>query len=398
MEKFKGISKIRDEHRTEILNQIRLFGRLSRTEICEKTIISKSTVGRVIEDLINQGFIREIGNGVSQIGRKPIQIELNPEARYCIGVNISRNNVLVSLVNFTMQVVQKKSFEIKGIDSPEIFQQIVAQNILELVSESGVDRGKILGVGIGAPGIVDYHRGIIVDFAIAHRLIDIHLKDFLWKKTDWEVTIDNNANTRALGEYWYGFGIGCQNLIYVICSEGVGSGIIVDGRVLRGKNNITAGLGHMTIKVDGQICSCGRHGCVEAYCSTESLENITRKALKLGVKSPLFAIDPGMVDYRLISKYAAEGDEFCLERLEEAACYLSTGLANQIGTFNPELIVLSGTLFDASPAFFERVKTLTLEKIFSPLAGDVIIKKRQVRDNLYEVGAAALVFKSFFKG
>ncbi|HBF37462.1 MAG TPA: hypothetical protein DDW50_09095, partial [Firmicutes bacterium] len=267
------------------------------------------------------------------------------------------------------------------------------------VTEKGLDRSKILGVGIGAPGIVDYNRGIILDFAIAHQLVDIHLKDYLWERTGWEIAIDNNANTRALGEYWYGFGAGCQNLIYVICSEGVGNGIIIDGKVLRGKNNFTTGLGHMIVNSDGRLCNCGRHGCIEAYSSTEALEKNTQEALKNGLKSLLLekaGTQFEKVDYSLICHCAEAGDSLCLQMLEEAAYYLSIGLSNQIGSFNPELIVLSGTLFDASATFFERVKTLTLEKIFSPLAGGVIIKKRQVRDNLYEVGAATLVFKSFF--
>jgi predicted NBD/HSP70 family sugar kinase len=400
MEKVRGTSKIRVEHSSAILNQIRRFGPVSRTEIYEKTTISKATVGRVIEDLLKKGFIRETGSGVSQLGRKPVQIELAPEARYCIGVNISRNHLLVSLVNFTMEVVRKKTLKLKGVDSPEIFKQTVVRNIQELITESGVAPRKILGVGIGAPGIVDYNQGIIVDFATAHWLMDIRLKEYLQTETGWNITIDNNANTRALGEYWYGFGTGCQNLIYVICSEGVGSGIIVDGKVLRGKNNITAGLGHMTVNADGRLCGCGRHGCVEAYSSTEALEKMTREALKQGRKSRVLeqaGNDPEQVDYLLICRCAAEGDALCREKLEEAAAYLSIGLANQIGIFNPEMIILSGTLLDVSPAFFERVKTLTLAKIFSPLAGDVIFKKRQVRDNLYEVGAATLIFKSFFK-
>lgn len=399
MEKFEGISKIRIGHRSEILNQIRRCGPLSRTELCEKTTISKPTVGRVVEDLLAQGFIRETGSGVSQLGRKPVQIELNPEARYCIGVNISRNHLLVSLVNFTMEVIAKKSVSIKGIGDPEIFKQTIAQSILELVQGKKLDQQKILGVGIGAPGIVDYNRGIILDFAIAHQLVDIHLKDYLWEKTGWEIAIDNNANTRALGEYWYGFGVGCQNLIYVICSEGVGNGIIIEGKVLRGKNCFTTGLGHMIVNADGRSCHCGRSGCIETYSSTEALERNTREALQKGAKSLLLERDghqPDKVDYELICRCAEAGDSLCIQMLEEAAAYLSVGLANQVGTFNPELIVLSGALFDAYPPFFEKVRTLTLEKIFPLLARDVIIKKRQVRDNLYEAGAATLIFKSFF--
>ena len=395
-----GNTKIREDHKREILNHIRKSGPVSRTEIYEKTNISKPTVTRVIEELIKEGIIKETGVGESLVGRRPVNIELNPDACYCIGVNISRNSINASVVNIGMNVVLSKSASIKGINSVSVFEDTVLQIVRNLIKESGIDREKILGIGIGVPGIVDYREGVILDFALVHNLTDVHLGEYLQGKLGLRVFIDNNANTRALGEYWYGYGAGFNSIIFVICSEGVGSGIITDGMLLRSNNNVISGLGHMTVNVDGRKCSCGKYGCIEAYCSTEAVERITGEALKRGRESMLMEkVDKGIeaIDYRTICKSAGEGDPLCIERLDETAFILSTGLSNLIGIFNPEIIILSGNLFDASDYFYKSVVEMTRQKLFKPLFKNIAFRKRNVKDSLYEIGAATMVLKDFFK-
>ena len=400
LKKATGNTKIREEHKREILNYIRRFGPVSRTDIFEKTNISKPTVTRVIEALMAEGMIREMGTAESSVGRRPVNIEINPAACFCVGVNISRNTLSASMVDLGMNVVNKKSLSIKGISDAIIFRDMVADTIRELIEDSKVDTGKIIGIGIGAPGIVDYKNGIIMDFATAHRLVNIHLKDFLEEKLGLKVLVDNNANTRALGEYGYGYGSGYKDIIFVICSEGIGSGIITGGNMLRGKSNVTSGLGHMTVNSGGRKCMCGGYGCIESYCSTEAIEDMAKEALRRGRKSALVekcGPDLDALDYKMICQCAKEGDSLSLQLLEEASCVLGKGIANLVGIFNPEIIILSGTLFDASDYFYNNVIDVVKQGIFSPLSQDVIFKKRKVKDSLYEVGAATMIFKEIFR-
>lgn len=401
--KVVGQSQSREENKIKIINYIRIKGATSRTDIYKDTAISKPTVTRIIDQLLQEGLVIEtgIGDGEAEVGRKPVQIEINSSAYYCIGINISHNHLRASIVDLAMNIVGKKTIRIMEITEVNEFKETVLNCIMELLADfKDIEKNKILGIGIGVPGSVDYDKGIILAFASKPNIINVDLKNYIEKKLGLQVFIDNNANTRALGEYWYGYGANFKNIIFAVCSEGIGSGIIADGNILRGKHNVTGEFGHMCISIGGRKCSCGKYGCVEAYCSLDAIENTTKDALKKGRKSLLVDLVKGdidAIDYKLVCKCADSGDLLSKERLDEAACFLSAGLANTIQIINPEIVILSGELFDASNYFYELVKEYTKEKLSNSLTQDVIFVNRKVRDNLYETGAATLVYKWFFK-
>lgn len=398
-----GNSQIREDHKVKVLNHIRINSPVSRTDIYKKTNISKPTVTRIMEQLLQEGLVIESGisAGESEIGRKPVYLQINPSAHYCIGINITKNSILASIIDLSMNIIFKKTTSIKHIDEAEEFKGIVLNSINELLQEvKDVDKAKILGIGIGVPGSVDYNKGVIVAFASKPKIANVELKRYIEERLNLHVLIDNNAKTKALGEYWYGYGIGYKNIIFVVSSEGIGSGIIADGNILRGKNDVTGEFGHMSINVDGRKCNCGKYGCVEAYCALESVESMTKAALKQGRRSVLLELLDGeieAVDYKLICEGARRGDSLCKERLEEAACFLSTGLANTIGIINPEIVILSGELFDESEYFYEIVKESTKDRQTNILAQEVVFVKRKVVDSLNEIGAATLIYKEFFQ-
>jgi predicted NBD/HSP70 family sugar kinase len=398
---IKGNSKTRHDNELKTLNFIRLNSPVSRTDIYEKTDISKPTVTRIIEDLIQRGLIKEIGTAESNAGRKPVNLILVEDAYFCIGVNISRHALSASLVNLSMKIVKTNTLSIKDIKDTNSFLNIVYKTIKDLIDSSKVPHDKILGLGIGAPGVVDFQKGIIKHLSIAHTLQEVPLGPYLENLLQLKVIIDNNANTRAFGEYWYGLGAGYKNIIYVTCNEGVGSGIVVDGNILRGKNNITSGLGHMIVKLDGKKCSCGGSGCIEAYSSIEAIESAAKDSILGGSNSLLLSkigskenIDK--IDFSLIAQCADNGDSLCTKILCEAAAVLGGGVANLIGIFNPELIIFSGIAFDKSSYFYELVKQNTRQKLFNPLAQDILFTLRKTGDILYEIGAATMIFKDFF--
>lgn len=401
--KTVGNSQIREDHKVKILNYIRINNVVSRTKICKDTNISKPTVTRVIEQLLQEGLVFESGiaEGESEVGRKPVYLQINPTAYYCIGINISKKNIRASVIDLSMNIITKKTTSIKNINEVEEFNETVLNCIKALLEEvKNIDQTKILGIGIGVPGNVDYNNGVIVAFASKPNIVNVNLKSYIEERLNLSVHIDNNAKTRALGEYWYGYGIGYKDIIFVVCSEGIGSGIISDGNILRGKNNETGEFGHMSINVDGRRCSCGRYGCVEAYCSLDSIETITKSVLKQGRKSSILEAAKGNIediDYKMICQEALKGDLLCKERLEETAFFLSTGLANTIGIVNPEIVILSGELFDENEHFFELVKEYTKNRLSNTLIKDVVFINRKVKDSLYEVGAATLVYKRFFQ-
>lgn len=394
-----GNTLIRKNHKSIVLNYIRKHGSVSRTELFKKTNISKPTVTRVIEELLNDGTVVSTGILGTSSGRKPVKIELNPCACYSIGINISKSNIYASMVDLSMNIKHKSAVAIKAVNNENDFINSVIDVINNLIEESKINYEKILGIGIGVSGNINYKSGEIVDFGFMHNLPCIKLKASLEKRFNLKVFVDNNANTRVLGEYWYGLGRGFNNIIFIICGEGIGSGIISAKKILRGKNNVTGEFGHMIVNLDGRKCSCGKYGCIEAYCSTGAIEQRTKEAIKSGRGSEFLLSKVGEVDaisYKDICQLAKDGDRLCIEILEESAFILSTGLYNLIGIVDPEIIVLSGELFDLSQIFYDKVVSMTRGKLIMSNLNDIVFEKRRVEDSLYEIGAAALIYKAFF--
>lgn len=353
-----------------------------------------------MDDFIQDGLVKETGVLEASSKRKPVGIELNPDAHYCIGINISKNTLRAIIADFTMNVIYKKQIDIKRIEDAGLLLSTIYIAIRGLIDDSGIDEKRILGLGIGITGIVDHNNGIVIDFASVHHMVNIPLKNYLESKFDFMVFVDNDANTQALGEYWYGYAIGYENNIFVNCREGIGSGIISEGKILRGKSNVTGEFGHMIVNMFGRQCNCGRYGCIEAYCSTEAIENIVKVYVRRGRFSGIIDKVKGDIEginYEIIAQCAYEGDKLCLECLQEAANILSIGLVNLIDIINPEIVILSGDLFEVNEIFFEMVEEYTREKLFNSFTQDVIFMRREINDNLYEIGAAAMVYKNFFR-
>jgi predicted NBD/HSP70 family sugar kinase len=395
---IKGTASLRQKNKIEIINYIRQYGPVSRTEIYERTNISKSTVTRVVENLVSCGIVEEVGLGENEYaGRKPIYLQLNFSYYCCIGMNISRNTIRASVIDLGKNILEQKKISIKDIKDEKTLLERISEIINSLIKKTQFSIDRVLGIGIGAPGIVNYDEGVLIDFNPKLGIKNIKLKEYLEEIFDLPIYVDNNPNTRVLGEYWYGYGVGYNNIAYIVCDEGIGAGIITDGNILRGKNNITGEFGHMIVDIDGQKCNCGRYGCVEAYCSTELIE----RAVNEGIKESSTSLLKDYIDangekltFNLVCQFY-DKDEICKEVLDNVIRVLSIGLFNLMAILNSDIIILSGELFDHNDLIFEKVVLKTKKYLFKSTE-QIEFKKRKTKDYIYEVGAAALVYKDYF--
>lgn len=392
-EKLIVSSNTKEINKRKILNYIRKYESVTRTQIFESTGISRPTVTRVIEALLNEKVVEETGiNSVSSIGRKQAYIKFNPDAFYFIGINISKYTIQIALVNFEMKIVETDIVSIKKVTTNEEFLKIVADTIEKLITSTNIDYKKLIGIGVGVPGIVDYCNGIIINFALDNKLTHLKIKEYLEDIFKVTVYIDNNANTRALCEYWYGYGAEYKNIIYVICSEGIGSGIIADSKILRGKNNITGELGHMLVD--------SNHGCIEECCSLEAIENAVKNAVIKGEKSIILEKtqnDISKINFKLISECVKENDPLCLKITNGIIDILGTGLSNLIIILNPEIVILAGALFDDNKIIYNKLIDNIKSKLMFYTAQNIKFINREKDDNLYLVGAATLVYRILFE-
>jgi len=387
---------VKQINKSIVLNTIRKKGNISRADIAHITGLNKSTVSFLVDELINEGFVREEGPGASKGGRKPIILSINNNAGCIIGIDLDVNYILIVLTDLMANVIWEKKVDIKIGES----QQAIIERLIELIDEAILNapntiRG-ILGIGIGVPGIVDYKKGSIL-MAPNLKWQDVPLKEIIENKFKIKVHIDNEANVGAIGEKWFGVGAKYNNLVYVSAGIGIGTGIIINGELYRGTVGLAGEMGHMTIDIYDHQCRCGNTGCWENYASEKALLEYINTQLLMGKSDEyinknnfytLSAID--------IIDYARKGSKIAVEALKEIGRKLGVGVVNIINTFNPELIIIGNTLSLADDLVLNEVLKEVEEKSLVYRYYKVKIKTSKLQFHAGAIGAVSLVISELF--
>ncbi|WP_029688178.1 ROK family transcriptional regulator [Thermoanaerobacter sp. A7A] len=387
---------VKQINKSIVLNTIRKKGNISRAEIAGITGLNKSTVSFLVDELINEGFVKEEGPGESKGGRKPIILSINNKAGCIIGIDLDVNYILIVLTDLMANVIWEKKIDVKIGET----QQTIIERLIELIDEAISNapetiRG-ILGIGIGVPGIVDYKKGSIL-LAPNLKWENVPLKQIIEDKFKIKVHIDNEANVGAIGEKWFGAGAKYNNLVYVSAGIGIGTGIIINGELYRGTVGLAGEMGHMTIDIHDHQCRCGNTGCWENYASEKALLEYLNTQLLMGKSDEyinknnfytLSAID--------IIDYARKGSKIAIEALKEIGRKLGVGVVNIINTFNPELIIIGNTLSLADDLILNEVLKEVEEKSLVYRYYKVKIKTSKLQFHAGAIGAVSLVISELF--
>jgi glucokinase len=246
-------------------------------------------------------------------------------------------------------------------------------------------------VSVGVPGAVDIAKGIVVTAPNVPCLNGFDLVAALEQELQIPAILENDANAAALGEAWQGAARGCHYIVCVTLGTGVGGGIILEDKLLRGANGAAAEIGHMAVEPFlGVPCSCGGKGCLEVYAAAPAVLRMTREGLPSHQKSTLHQID----DLSAERVYCAglKGDELALEVFRRMGVYLGVGLANLINILGPEMIVLAGGLVNAWDLFENHMLQEVAERAFPSAVAQVPIVRAERGDDAGLVGAARLAF------
>ncbi|KPL25372.1 MAG: hypothetical protein AMJ93_00270 [Anaerolineae bacterium SM23_84] len=334
-----------------IMDWLRRRGALSRAGLSAATGLNRSTVSSVIHDLLEEHLVREVGLQPSEGGRPGMLLELSPEGGCAVGVEIGVDFVSVVLTDFIAQVLWRKRIP----SDPKDRQGIIVSRTEDLVQEAlsiGTERGlRILGVGLGVPGLVDLQQGTLV-FAPNLGWSDVPFRQMWTERFDAPVFVENEANAAALGEYYFGLARNVQTLVYLSAGVGLGGGIILNGRLFRGSSGYAGEVGHMTVDPNGELCGCGKRGCWETVVGPRAIVRRVRQALESGAESQIGTLvenDLSHIDVGVVVEAAQAGDLVAQTALEEIGVHLGIGISNLVNTFNPEMVVLGGALSLASP-------------------------------------------------
>lgn len=369
LSKFKTADHrvLRDINEVIVLNIIRERQPISRVSIAETTGLEEGTISRIIQRFLRQGLVYESGVGASTPagGRKPRFLHINPTKRCAIGVDIGAVETLLALSDFNGHLQQLK--RIPNTKHPQQFLVTVADEIQSLIRVARPYH-EFGGVGVSLIGLLDIEEGVILQGENLGWGENIEVGKILKSRIGKEVQIyfENGARLSALGELWFGtthlsvF----RDIVFVDVSEGVGTGVIINGQLYRGSRNGAGEFGHISIDPQGPRCSCGNRGCLEVF--TSDLATIERflKKTRTGGKTTKSA--DSLVDMGRIVEMARNGHPQATETLKETAGYLGLGLAPIIYGLNPEAIVIGGKIAEAWPLVAGTIKESLTGRV-SPL-------------------------------
>lgn len=364
-------------NKIKILKLLYKDRQLTKQEIAKKIHTSIPTVISNVNELLEEGLVREAGVADSTGGRKPVIVKFLPDSRYMVGVDINPENARVILTNLDLKIKYNHEFSIIGQQDMDVIMSKVAEIIMEAIANEHIDEKAVTGIGFSLQGTVNEEK-LILELAPNMGIKNVNFNKYR-EMLRYPIFIENEANAAALAELNLGIAKEQKNLIYVSVSSGIGAGIVIEDNLYRGKNKRAGEIGHMTLIPNGRKCGCGRHGCFEMYASQKAfIEDFNNKS------------------HREIKDFEQFFDLFNSKDALAAECFnnylniLATGLENLVLIFDPDYIVLGGEISKFSRFFLNELRDrISRENNFHG-KNDLKILPSILQENSSILGAALL--------
>lgn len=346
MPRQPGLGSDHLSSRAAILDIIRAAGTISRVELSQQTNFSQPTVSTVVRRLLEDDLVVEVGHGESTGGKRPTLLQLNPAARYAIGVHLDHAGITFVVSDLAGTVVARWRRPGAGTEEPQAVVDRIAADIRTNLARVALDARRVIGVGVVSPGPIFQHTRMTLTAPVMKNWSDFPLAAALEQAIGLPVLLDNDATAAALGEYWSG-AIGAQTSFAALyMGTGIGAGIVVDGSVLRGSSSNAGEVGHICVEIDGPACWCGSRGCVEALGGPQRIVDNARAS-----GFPLISRDVAQ-GFAEIARAARRGEPAAVALLHESARYLAAAGQTLANILDLEMIVLTGPAFALAGSFY----------------------------------------------
>ena len=373
-------------NRQIVLNFVRDRGPISRAEIARLTKLQRSTVSEIVDSLLGEGLVEEIGAGRSTGGRCPTLLALRASGAAAVGIDIAPTHTTVAVCDLSGCVLERESFE-----TDRDFEKTIRRATASAGRLLGRSPGNVEGVGVSLPGLVDPSTGRLV-YVPYFNWRDLDVGRTIAAATGLNVAVDNDANAAALAELWFGRAevSEARDFIMVFIAEGVGTGIILDGQIYRGVGGAAGEFGHMVIGERAPVpCSCGGYECWEAFASGRAAVARYRGLLGGGAEGA------GQLNFAQLIDLALAGEGPAREALLETARHLGRGISNLVVGFSPETVVVGGAITRA----WELVSGILEEAVKRSVRRDLPaarITPSTIGDEASLMGALSLVLADKF--
>ena len=367
----KATHQLTKQHNRDlVLGNIFASESISRAEVARLTNLTRATVSELVNGLLEEGLVEEVGRGESIGGKSPILLSVAPDSRYLIGLNLAQDRFIGAIVNLRGEIkemVEEPVHDSNGETALELVYKILNQLVKTKLKP-------IVGIGVGTPGLVNTREGLVVN-AVNLDWQDLPLGSLLEKKYKLPVSVLNDSQATAIGEFVYGGQHARDdNLIVVNVKHGIGSGILVNGRLFQGDGGGAGEIGHVVVQENGELCRCGKYGCLETVSSASA---VLRKLNLDSLERVKTAFDGG--------------DKKAKRVVDAAAHYLGISLANLIGTLNIQKIVLTGDMTRFGTAWLDTVNESMQDAALSRLSENTQLELGKLDYRACILGASAFL-------
>lgn len=347
-------------------------GTTSRIEIARRTNLTRTTVSDMVAELIQSGLVEEVGTSVSSGGKPSILLQLAADSRYLIGLNLAQDKFIGAVTNLRGEIKEMGEVPAENSDGA-----LALRRVYELLDRLTSSRWKpLIGIGVGTPGLVNTRQGMVVR-AVNLEWKNLPLGSLLSQRYGLPVSVLNDSQAAAIGEFAYGGHRARRNLIVVTVSQGVGAGILIDGKLFQGDGGGAGEIGHVPVRGNERLCRCGRTGCLETLASV-------RAVLQRGQE----AYDRAMTLPQLCAAFQS-GDSPARQLVQEAGQALGEAIGGLVAAFDIETILLIGEMTCFGEPWLEVVRAAMRRSALEPMTAPVRLELGRFEDDACIRGAAA---------
>jgi len=387
-------------NRMTIINIIKDNELISRQQLAEVTGLTPPAITGIIRELIATGFVKEVGLGESQGGRRPVTLQFNGQAGYVIGVEITSQEITVAIADLQNVPTGIERIQVDMKNPVDATQELI-RIIKQVMLHEDHQLKKFLGIAIAFPGMLNKYEGTVKRAVnLGKQWNDFALKAVLAQEFKIPVFIETNPKVAALGEKWFGAGTSCENLIYINMGEGISAGIIMGESILQGSQGYAGQIGHTVMVEQGSLCNCGNRGCLETICGIPAILR------KVHAELPFLSSEDALKQRASINQdiqihdvldIARQEDSYAREVLRQTSRYVGLAISHMINLYNPDAVFIGGKMSIIAELFMEEFRSVIATHTFSEVgeATTIVISKLGVDSGV--IGACALALKELLK-
>ncbi len=399
LEKVSDQSFVRSLNKALIIDLIRQAeSGISRAELAEELYVSRTTVSAIITDFLTEGLVLERGAGVSRGGRRPIVLEINPDAGRVVGVDIGATHLVVLVADLNGRVLaeaeEPMAIEVGPVPCLEQALALVAATLVQACSQLD----QVRAIGVGVPGPVIAEQGIVSAPPIMPGWDAFPIRAELMARWQRPTTLDNDADLGALGEWTFGAGQGADNLAYIKIGTGIGCGLLLDGHIYRGVLGTAGEIGHITVAEGGPPCTCGNYGCLEAMAGGRAIAQRAELAVRAGQRTSLAQVaGSGPLTTQAVAQAALAGDPVAQQLLADAGRHIGSAVASLVNLLNPGRVVLGGGVTKSGSYLLDPLHQAIAERTMRPSRQAVQVVLAQLGRRSVALGAVSQALAQTFQ-